>query len=119
MNLTELLFNCLIGLNRFLLEILQNFVLLVMSTQKRSERCEALVPGVKRMGFFTISLMKWSKALPSPRLNRIKINKSSQKQYQYVLGEFILLKTKYQVWTKALDKKIEKPKEIFEVKILD
>ncbi|MDA0771452.1 MAG: hypothetical protein O3C63_00755 [Cyanobacteria bacterium] len=67
-------------------------------------------------------LFNWSRAvLPEQNLSNLKIkaNQTSQKQYQYILQEFVLLKTKYQVFTKALDKKIEKPKEIFEVKILE
>jgi len=46
-----------------LLDILQNPVLLVMSTQKRSERCSALVPLVKIKGTFARSLLETS-AIP-------------------------------------------------------
>jgi len=44
------------GLFFLSLDILQNEVLLVMSTEKRSERCKALVPLVKRKGTFVGSL---------------------------------------------------------------
>lgn len=67
-------------------------------------------------------LFNWSRAvLPRSGLPFAKtgVDKKTQKQYQYILQEFVLLKTKYQVFTKALDKKIEKPKEIFEVRVLD
>lgn len=80
MKLTELLFNCLFELNRF--------------------------------------LYHWSRSLAAPSSG--KTNKVIHKQYQYILQDFVLLKTKYQVWTKALDRKVEQPKkEIFEVKVLE
>ena len=67
-------------------------------------------------------LFNWSSAvLPkqNPRNLKIKANQTSQKQYQYTLQEFVLLKTKYQVFTKAINRVSSPQKDLFEVKILD
>lgn len=68
------------------------------------------------------ALFQWSRWTLKHKTDKeviTRAKKVSQKQYQAVLQEFVLLKTKYQVWTRALERKAEKIEpQVFDVKVL-
>lgn len=66
-------------------------------------------------------LFQWSRSSLRQTDEEVKYRakKLSNKQYKTVLQEFVLLKTKYQVWTRALERKAETIEpQVFEVKVL-